>query len=130
MPLPAALPHRPFGGQGPDLGPFLAGSRRDQAFTALSHYPAAAMDLAFVLDDSVPAAAVLATVRSAGGELLEDARLFDEFRSDALGAGRRSLAIAVRFRAPDRTLKDEEITKVRNACITAVAKVHGGELRS
>ncbi len=125
-----------FGATGPavgfelDLGPLLSGSLRDRAFTALSHYPAAAMDLAFVLDDSVPAAAVLATVRAAGGVLLEDARLFDEFRSDALGAGRRSLAIAVRFRAPDRTLKDEEITRVRNACITAVAKRHGGELRS
>lgn len=125
-----------FGVTGPavafevDLGPLLAGTRRDPAFVALSYYPAAAMDLAFVLDDAVPAAAVLATVQQAGGELLEDARVFDEFRSEALGVGRRSLAIAVRFRAPDRTLNEQEITKVRKACITAVAKRHGGELRS
>ena len=88
------------------------------------------MDLAFVLDESVPAAAVLATVRKAGGELLEDARVFDEFRSDALGAGRRSLAIALRFRAPDRTLKDTELTAVWQACIDAVIKAHHAELRS
>jgi phenylalanyl-tRNA synthetase, beta subunit, non-spirochete bacterial len=113
-----------------DLDPLLLGARRDLAFESLSHYPAAAMDLAFVLDESVPAAAVLATLHRAGGDLLEDARVFDEFRSDALGAGRRSLAIAVRFRAPDRTLKEQEITAVRRACIDAVAREHRGELRS
>ncbi len=112
------------------LDPLLAGERRDPAFTPLSRYPAAAMDLAFVLDESVPAAAVLATVRKAGGDLLEDARVFDEFRSDALGAGRRSLAIALRFRAPDRTLKDTELTAVWQACIDAVIKAHDAELRS
>ncbi len=50
------------------------GPRRDLAFTPLSHYPAATMDLAFVLDESIPAATVLATIRRAGGDLLEDAR--------------------------------------------------------
>ena len=125
-----------FGAPGPAVGfelhldPLLAGERRDQSFTPLSRYPAAAMDLAFVLEESVPAAAVLATVRKAGGDLLEDAWVFDEFRSDALGAGRRSLAIALRFRAPDRTLKDTELTTVWQACIDAVVKTHHAQLRS
>ncbi len=113
-----------------DLDPLLVGARRDQAFAPLSRYPAAAMDLAFVLDESVPAAAVVATIRKAGGDLLEDARVFDEFRSEALGAGRRSLAIALRFRAPDRTLKDTELNAVWQACIDAVVKQHRAELRS
>ncbi|MBK5288500.1 MAG: phenylalanine--tRNA ligase subunit beta [Acidimicrobiia bacterium] len=113
-----------------DLDPLLAGDRRDQAFAPLSRYPAAAMDLAFVLDESVPAAAVVATIRKAGGELLEDARVFDEFRSEALGVGRRSLAVALRFRAPDRTLKDTELNAVWQACIDAVVKHHRAELRS
>jgi phenylalanyl-tRNA synthetase beta chain len=125
-----------FGAPGPAVGlelhldPLLAGERRDLAFAALSRFPAASMDLAFVLDDSVPASAVLATVRKAGGELLEDARVFDEFRSDALGIGRRSLAIALRFRAPDRTLKDTELNAVWQRCIDAVVKAHHAELRS
>jgi phenylalanyl-tRNA synthetase beta chain len=71
----------------------------------------------------------VATVRRAGGELVEDARVFDEYRSDALGTGRRSLAVAVRFRASDRTLGDKELAKVRKACIDAVVREHRGELR-
>ena len=55
------------------------------------------MDLAFVLDESVPARAVLTTLRATAGAILEDVRVFDEFRSDALGAGRRSLTIALRL---------------------------------
>src|SRR6478609_477495 len=112
-----------------DLAPLIGGARREQEFVPLSTYPAATMDLAFVLDDTVPAADVLATVRAAGGELVEDARVFDEFRADALGAGKRSLAIAIRFRAPDRTLKDKELAAVRRACIDAVVQAHGAVLR-
>jgi len=95
----------------------------------LSTYPAATMDLAFVLDETVPAAAVLATVRAAGAELVEDARVFDEFRADALGAGTRSLAVAIRFRAADRTLQDKELGEVRRRCIDAVVRDHGAVLR-
>src|SRR6478735_4383289 len=108
-----------------ETAPLIAGSRRDQDFVALSAYPAATMDLAFVLDETTPAAAVLATLRAAGKGLVEDARVFDEFRAETLGAGKRSLAIAVRFRAPDRTLSDKELGKVRKACIDAVVRTHG-----
>ena len=55
--------------------------------------------------------------------------MFDEFRAESLGAGKRSLAIAVRFRAPDRTLSDKELGKVRKACIDAVVRAHGAVLR-
>jgi phenylalanyl-tRNA synthetase beta chain len=112
-----------------ETAPLIAGTRRDQDFVALSSYPAATMDLAFVLDETTPAAAVLATLRAAGKGLVEDVRVFDEFRADALGAGKRSLAIAVRFRAPDRTLSDKELGKVRKSCIDAVIHVHGAVLR-
>ena len=55
--------------------------------------------------------------------------LFDVFRSDALGAGRRSLAFALRFRAPDRTLTDAEVAALRQRAIDAVVAAHGAELR-
>ncbi len=125
-----------FGAPGPAVGfelhldPLLAGERNDLSFVPLSRYPAASMDLAFVLDESVPAAAVLATIRKAGGELLEAVRVYDEFRSETLGVGRRSLTFALRFRAADRTLKDTELTAVWQRCIDAVVKAHHGELRS
>ncbi len=113
-----------------DLDGLLAGSLRDRAFRPLSTYPAATVDLAFVLDESTAAATVVATLRAAGGEVIEDVHVFDEFRAESLGADRRSLALALRFRAPDRTLGDKELAKLRRRCIDAVVREHGGELRA
>ena len=98
------------------LAPLIAGARRDLDFVAAVHVSRPPRWTSRSCSTRrCPAAAVLATVRAAGGELVEDARVFDEFRADALGAGKRSLAIAIRFRAPDRTLKDKELGAVRQA---------------
>ena len=88
------------------------------------------VDLAFVLDVAVPAGAVSTTLRTAAGDLLEDVRVFDDFRSDAFGSERRSLAFGLRFRAPDRTLTDEEVAVLRQGCIDAVIREHGASLRA
>jgi phenylalanyl-tRNA synthetase beta chain len=87
------------------------------------------VDLAFVVDAAVPAAAIEATIRAATGDVLERVRCFDEFTSDALGAGRRSLAFALRFRAADRTLTDADVAALRSRAIDAVVAAHGAELR-
>lgn len=112
-----------------DLGILLEGRRRDRTFRSPSKYPASTIDLAFVVADDAPAASVAATLRDAGGALLESVRCFDVFRSAGLGAGRVSLAFALRFRAGDRTLTDEEVGGLRQACIEAVVSTHGAELR-
>jgi phenylalanyl-tRNA synthetase beta chain len=113
-----------------DLDALLAGSRRARDFVPLSRYPSSSVDLAFVLDDDISAAAVLATLRGAGGLLLEAVRVFDEFRSDALGANQRSLAFALRFRAPERTLTVDEVGELRRVAIDAVTSAHHARLRS
>jgi phenylalanyl-tRNA synthetase beta chain len=113
-----------------DLGRLLGASRRERLFKPVSRFPASGIDLAFVVAENVAAGGVEATLRAAAGELLEDVRLFDVFRSDALGPGRKSLAYALRFRAPDRTLTDEEVGGLRQRCIGAVVAEHGGELRA
>ena len=107
----------------------LAASRVTRAAAPLSRYPASSIDLAFVVGDDVPAGAVLRALETAGGEQLESIRLFDEFRSDALGAGKVSLAYALRFRAPDRTLTDAEVGELRQQCIDAVKSAFGADLR-
>ena len=112
-----------------DLDALLAGTRRDRAFRPLSRFPASNVDLAFVLDDGIAASSVVATLRAAGGAVVEDVRVFDEFRADALGAGRRSLAFAIRFRSPERTLTDDEVGMLRRGAIDAVVAAHGAELR-
>jgi phenylalanyl-tRNA synthetase beta chain len=68
-------------------------------------------------------------LRDAVGDVLEDVRVFDDFRSEALGAGRRSLAFALRFRAPDRTLTDADVAGLRQRAIDAVAAAHDAQLR-
>lgn len=112
-----------------DLGRLLAGRRRERTYRPVSRFPASGVDLAFVVDDRAPAGAVRTTLEEAAGGLLESVRLFDVFRSEALGPGRVSLAFALRFRAPDRTLTDEEVGALRQRCIDAVVAAHGAELR-
>jgi phenylalanyl-tRNA synthetase beta chain len=104
-------------------------SRRDRTFTPLSRFPSSGVDLAFVIAERVLAADVESTLREAAGDVLESLRVFDEFRGEALGEGRRSVAFALRFRAPDRTLTDAEVGELRRRAIDAVVAAHGAELR-
>jgi phenylalanyl-tRNA synthetase beta chain len=113
-----------------DVDGLLAGARSDRVARPVSRFPASSVDLAFVVDDKIPAAALQSTLVGAGGELLEHVVLFDVFRSEALGAGKVSLAFALRFRALDHTLTDDEVSALRQKCIDAVASAHAAELRS
>jgi phenylalanyl-tRNA synthetase beta chain len=112
-----------------DVGALLASARRSPRFRPVSTYPPVNIDLAFVLADAVPAADVAATIQRSAGELLERCALFDEFRSDAFGEGRRSLAFALRFRAIDRTLTDLDVAPLRQTAIDAVITAHDATLR-
>ncbi|MFF5172882.1 phenylalanine--tRNA ligase subunit beta [Micromonospora sp. NPDC000089] len=95
----------------------------------VSTFPPALIDVALVLDASVPAAQVERALAEGAGELLEDVRLFDVYASEQLGAGRRSLAYKLTFRAPDRTLAGEEAVAARDAAVAVVAERFGATLR-
>ena len=69
-------------------------------------------------------------MRKAGGKLLADARVFDVYRGAQVGEGRTSLALALQFRAPDRTLADEDVAPVRDKIVAALRDQLGGELRA
>ena len=96
----------------------------------VSPYPPVLQDVALVVDAGVPAAELTATLRHGAGELLEDVRLFDVYTGDQVGPGKRSLAFALRFRAPDRTLTVAEATAARDAAVAAAATTHNATLRS
>lgn len=102
--------------------------RRPAVAADTSRYPASDVDLAFVSPDEVPAADLVRAVRRAGGDLVENVTLFDVYRGERLGAGRRSLALRVRFRAIDRTLSDSELASLRQLLIDAGTSL-GAELR-
>lgn len=112
-----------------DLESLLPATRTYVQARPVSKLPSSDVDLAFVVDDAVPASALACTLREAAGDLLVDLRLFDVFRDARLGEERRSLAYRLRLQAPDRTLTDAEVAEVRDRCIAAVARAHGGELR-
>jgi phenylalanyl-tRNA synthetase beta chain len=96
----------------------------------LTSFPALRQDLAVAVADDVPAAAVVELVRRAGGDLLADARVFDVYRGAQVGEGRTSLALALQFRAPDRTLSDEDVAPLRDRIVAALRSELGGELRA
>ncbi|MBA0050733.1 phenylalanine--tRNA ligase subunit beta [Streptomyces sp. AJS327] len=96
----------------------------------LSTFPVATQDVALVVDGGVPAAEVEAALRAGAGELLESLRLFDVFTGEQLGAGRKSLAYALRFRATDRTLTAEEASGARDAAVASAVERTGAVLRA
>jgi phenylalanyl-tRNA synthetase beta chain len=112
-----------------DLGALLTLPRRPRVHRPVSRYPSAEEDLAFVVDEAVPAAAVLEVLRGSAGELLEDAWLFDVYRGPQLGEGSRSLAFRVRFSALDHTLAEDELAGLRTRCIEAVESSLPARLR-
>jgi phenylalanyl-tRNA synthetase beta chain len=91
--------------------------------------PSSDLDLAFVVDDAISAGSVEAALWSAVPDLVIDVRLFDVFRSDAVGVGKRSLAYAVRLQAADRTLSEADLASARLSLIDAATGV-GAVLRS
>jgi len=101
----------------------------ERGYRQVSVYPSSDIDLAFEVAEEVPAAAVEDTIRSAGGDLLWEVRLFDVFRGEQVGEGRRSLAYTLRLQATDRTLTDADVAEVRQAIIQAVEQTHQATLR-
>jgi phenylalanyl-tRNA synthetase beta chain len=95
----------------------------------LSQQPLAKEDVALVVDESVSAAAVEDALRAGAGALLESIRLFDVYTGPQVGVGRKSLAFALRFRAPDRTLTETETAAAREAAVATAAERVGAVQR-
>lgn len=95
----------------------------------VSPFPAVFQDISVVVGDEVAAAAVVDAVRDGAGELLEDVRLFDVYTGPQIGEGRKSLTLALRFRAADRTLTEDEASAARDAAVAVAGERVGAVLR-
>jgi phenylalanyl-tRNA synthetase beta chain len=104
-------------------GPEMVGAR------PFSSYPVAKEDVALIVPADVAAADVQAALVEGAGELLESIRLFDLYTGEQIGAGKKSLAFALRFRAPDRTLKENEVADVRQAAVQVAVDRFGAVQR-
>jgi phenylalanyl-tRNA synthetase beta chain len=96
----------------------------------VSPYPEVRQDLAFAVGDDVSAAELLAAIRETAGELLRELEVFDEYRGEQTGEGKRSLAFRLAFGSPERTLTDEDVAPVRASIVDALANRFGAVLRA
>ena len=112
------------------VAPVLAAAPDITLAPTVSAYPPATVDVALVVDASVPAADVEAALRAGAGALLEELRLFDVYTGEPIPAGKRSLAFSLRLRAADRTLTADEAVAVRDMAVAAAADRVGAVLRS
>jgi phenylalanyl-tRNA synthetase beta chain len=112
-----------------DLDALAEVPRDPHVYRPVSIYPSSDVDLAFEVDDSVPASAVEAAIDRAAGERLAALRLFDVYRGPGIASGRRSLAYALRLDAADHTLTDDEVAELRRRCIETVESTLPATLR-
>ncbi len=92
-------------------------------------FPPMLEDIAIIVDEDLPAEKVDFLIRQTGGKMLSEARLFDVYRDEKLGEGKKSLAYALTYQAPDRTLTDKEAAKIRNKIVRRLEHELGAELR-
>jgi phenylalanyl-tRNA synthetase beta chain len=113
-----------------DLDSLVAAAPEAVAYREVSPFPEVRQDLAFVVDEETPAAALTAAMRDAAGPELRAVEVFDEYRGEQVGAGKRSLAFRVAFGSPERTLTDEDVAPVRARIVDALADRFGAILRA
>ena len=113
-----------------DLDALVAGGEPVVRAPTVSTFPVAKEDVALVVADEVTVAEVARALRSGAGPLLESVRLFDVYAGEQIPAGHRSLAFALRFRAPDRTLTVDEVGAARDAAVARAAAATGAVQRA
>lgn len=113
-----------------DLDALIKCARPARDYVNVPVFPAVTMDVAFVVDEEVTHEKLLRSITSAGGKLLDTAQLFDVYRDEKrLGAGKKSMAYALEYRAADRTLTTEEVDKQHARLIKKVCGATGAEVR-
>ncbi len=113
-----------------DLPSLLARVPERLVYRDVISFPALRQDLAFVVSENVPAGELAEVVREAGGAELREARIFDVYRGEQVGPGKKSIALAVAFQSSERTLTDEDGDRLRERIVEAVRERLGGTLRA
>jgi len=93
-------------------------------------FPAVRQDIAVAVPEDVPAGDLVAAAREAAGPDLREIRVFDVYRGEQVGEGRKSVAFSVSYQSPERTLSDEDAALLRGAIVAALRERFGAELRA
>lgn len=113
-----------------ELDKLLGLPRQQAAFQPIAAFPPVLEDLALIVDEQLAEEQVRAEIIRAGGALVSEVRLFDLFKGEQIGTGKKSLAYAVVYQAPDRTLTDETVARQRARIVKALENKFGAQLRS
>ncbi len=105
-----------------DLEALISRSNPVPHFTALPRYPASLRDIAVIAPLEVSAKELELCIRKAGGELVEQVSLFDIYQGGKIPTGKRSLAFAIRYRSPEKTLTDEQVNHLHRQIVLALSK--------
>jgi phenylalanyl-tRNA synthetase beta chain len=114
------LPHRVYVAE-IDFDQLMAAATADRRHVALPRFPAVSHDIAVVLAEDWSNQEVEEVIRKAGSPLLVEVRFFDLYRGPSIPEGAKSLAFALTYRAPDRTLTDEEVVAVEQKIVAALS---------
>ncbi|MFZ5820973.1 MAG: phenylalanine--tRNA ligase subunit beta [Chloroflexota bacterium] len=112
-----------------DLAALRSASASAYELAAVPDVPPVLEDIALILDDSIPAAKVEALIRQTGGRVLTGVKLFDVYRGEQVGAGKKSLAYSLTYQA-EKTLTDKEAAAIRNKIVRRLENELGAKLRS
>lgn len=112
-----------------DFDALLDAMREQPVFDPIPRFPSISRDMALVLREEILVGPVMQTITKAGGKLLKSLRVFDLYRGKPLEEGEKSVAFALEFNEPTRTLQDDEVSKVLNKVLTLCQREHGARLR-
>jgi phenylalanyl-tRNA synthetase beta chain len=112
-----------------DLETLVAASREPVTYEDVITYPAIRQDIAVSVPEEVTAGELVAAARAAAGPELREIRVFDVYRGEQVGAGRKSVAFAVAYQSPERTLAEEDASRLRGAIVAELGRLFGAELR-
>ncbi len=113
-----------------DLADLFEASAEPVTYRDVISYPAVRQDLAFVVDEQVPAGDLVAAAQEAAGPELREIRVFDVYQGEPIPAGKKSVAFSVAFQSPERTLADEDAARLRTAIVDALGKRFDATLRA
>jgi phenylalanyl-tRNA synthetase beta chain len=113
-----------------DLDATLAAIPAGYPIRPVSEFPPVLEDIAMIVDEALPADKVEALIRQTGGKMLESVHLFDVFRSEQIGEGKKSLAYALTYRSHEGTLTDKDAAGIRTRIIKRLENELGAKLRS
>ncbi len=111
-----------------DLGALVDLADHVRRFVSIPRYPGVSQDLALLVDLSVPASELVAAIRRS--KLVRSANLFDEYTGDRVARGKKSLAFAISYQSPERTLTDADVAKEQERILRGLKHQFGAELRS